>query len=184
MRAILFIYCNFIFYIFSKSNYSNDVLLMFDPSCIWIYIFWNLNISIITRLSPSKVSFSLHSFEVLKTCFLIWIMNAFCVCNMVKHNLNILWGNHNNEFKKWKAMFIFYLYFVQNGTITPNQEKGVCMLWFTKKNHNLTIFSTYLNFMHCGENLKNKFHWNFVIDDGLCPNLTLGYEINVYTNDT
>jgi hypothetical protein len=123
MRAILFIYCNFIFDIFSKSNYSNDVLLMFDPSCIWIYIFWNLNISIITRLNPSKVNFSLHSFEVLKTYFL-WIMNAFYVCNMVKHALNILWRNQKNEFQKWKAMIIFYLYFCAKWDNNTKSRKG------------------------------------------------------------
>jgi len=125
-----FIY-NFIIDIFSKSNYFNDVLLMFDPSYIWIYIFWNLNISIITMLNPSKVSFSLRNFELLKTYF--WIMNAFCVCNMVKHSLNIIGHNHKNEFQKWKAMIILYFYFVQNGTLTPNKKRGVCMLWFTQK---------------------------------------------------
>jgi hypothetical protein len=47
----------------------------------------------------------------------------------------------------------------------------------------LTIFNTYPIFMHCGENLENNFYWNFVINDSLCLNPTLGCEINVYTND-
>jgi hypothetical protein len=37
--------------------------------------------------------------------------------------------------------------------------------------------------MHHGENLKNNFHSNFVIHDGLCPNLTLCCEINAHMND-
>jgi hypothetical protein len=47
----------------------------------------------------------------------------------------------------------------------------------------LTIFNTYPIFMHCGENLENNFHWNFVINYSLCLNPTLGCEINVYMND-
>jgi hypothetical protein len=47
----------------------------------------------------------------------------------------------------------------------------------------LTNFSTYPSFMHHGGNLKNNFHWNFVIDDDLCFNLTLCYEINANMND-
>jgi hypothetical protein len=39
------------------------------------------------------------------------------------------------------------------------------------------------SFMHHGGNLKNNFHWNFVIDDDLCFNLTLCYEINANMND-
>jgi len=31
--------------------------------------------------------------------------------------------------------------------------------------------------------LENNIHWNFVIDDGLCPNLTLCCEINAHMND-
>jgi hypothetical protein len=37
--------------------------------------------------------------------------------------------------------------------------------------------------MHCGGNLENNFHYNFVIDDGLCPILTLCCEINAHMND-
>jgi hypothetical protein len=54
---------------------------------------------------------------------------------------------------------------------------------YTKNCHILTIFSTYSSFMHYGENLKNNFQWNFVIDDGLCPNLALCCEINAHMND-
>jgi hypothetical protein len=54
---------------------------------------------------------------------------------------------------------------------------------YTNNYHNLTIFSTYSSFMHHGENLENKFHSNFVIDDGLYPNLALCYEINAHMND-
>jgi hypothetical protein len=57
------------------------------------------------------------------------------------------------------------------------------MQWLTQNYHNLTIFNIYPNFMHCRENLENNFHWNFVIDDSLCLNPTLGCEINVYMND-
>jgi hypothetical protein len=31
--------------------------------------------------------------------------------------------------------------------------------------------------------LESNIHWNFVINDDLCPNLTLCYEINAHTND-
>jgi hypothetical protein len=54
---------------------------------------------------------------------------------------------------------------------------------YTKNCHNLTIFDNYSNFMHHGENLENTFHQNFVIDDGLCPNLALCCEINAHMND-
>jgi hypothetical protein len=37
--------------------------------------------------------------------------------------------------------------------------------------------------MRHGENLENKFHSNFVIDDGLCSNLALCCEINARMND-
>jgi len=47
----------------------------------------------------------------------------------------------------------------------------------------LTNFNTYPSFIHHGGNLKISFHWNFVIDDGLCFNLTLCYEINAHMND-
>jgi hypothetical protein len=40
---------------------------------------------------------------------------------MGKHVLNIIWGSHKNDFKKWKVMIILYVYFVQNGA-TPNKE--------------------------------------------------------------
>jgi hypothetical protein len=89
-----------LFYLFDASLYliflPNQIIQMI---CIngWtimhlIHLFWNLNISIMTMLSLSKVSFSLCRFETLKKKFKIWITNAFCVCNMVKHALNILWG--------------------------------------------------------------------------------------------
>jgi hypothetical protein len=55
------------------------------------------------------------------------------------------------------------------------------MLWCTQKNHNLTIFSTYLSLMV--ESWKINFHYNFVIDDRLCLNLTLCCEINAHMND-
>jgi hypothetical protein len=54
-------------FFFSKSNYSNDVLLIFELSCILVHIFWNLNSLIMTMLNLSKVSFSLCRFEVWKT---------------------------------------------------------------------------------------------------------------------
>jgi hypothetical protein len=123
------IYCKFIFDIFSKSNYSNDVLLMFEPSCILIQTFWNLNISIMTMLNPSKVKVFKGRFEALKTHFSMWIRNAFFVCNMLKHALNILWRNHKNENLKLKVFIILYVYFVQNGTITQNQEKWMKVGW-------------------------------------------------------
>jgi hypothetical protein len=31
---------------------------------------------------------------------------------------------------------------------------------------------------------ETNFQWNFVINDGLCPNLTLCGEINAHINDT
>jgi hypothetical protein len=37
--------------------------------------------------------------------------------------------------------------------------------------------------MHHGGNLENNFHSNFVIDDGLCPNLVVCCEINANMND-
>ncbi len=49
--------------------------------------------------------------------------------------------------------------------------------------HNLTIFGTYSIFMHHGEILENIFHQNFVIDDGVCPNLAFCFEINACMND-
>jgi fucose 4-O-acetylase-like acetyltransferase len=64
IQAIFFIYYKILYDAFSKSNYSNDVLLMFEPSHILIQFFWNLNISIITMLSLSKVKFSLCKFEL------------------------------------------------------------------------------------------------------------------------
>jgi hypothetical protein len=70
---------------------------------------------------------------VLRTLFSIWITNAFCVCNMVKHALNILWWSHKNESKKWNIMIIFYVYFVQNETTTLNQEKWMKVSWKKKK---------------------------------------------------
>jgi hypothetical protein len=54
---------------------------------------------------------------------------------------------------------------------------------YTKNYDNLIIFSTYPSFMHNGRNLKNNFHWNFVIDDCLYPNLPLCCEINAHMND-
>jgi len=59
---------------------------------------------IMTMLNPSKVSFSLCRFEALKIYLSIWITNAFCDSNMVKHILSILKMRNNNEFKKWKFM--------------------------------------------------------------------------------
>ncbi len=53
----------------------------------------------------------------------------------------------------------------------------------TKNCHNLTNYSIYRSFMHHGGNLENYFHQNFVIDDGLCPNLALCCEINAHMND-
>jgi len=44
--SYLFIYCKFIFSVFVKLNNSNDVLLIFEPSCIftffgtWIFQLW------------------------------------------------------------------------------------------------------------------------------------------------
>jgi hypothetical protein len=46
-------------------------------------------------------------------------------------------------------------------------------MMYVKHCHNLTIFNIYLSFMHHGGNFKNNFHSNFVINHGLCPNLTL-----------
>jgi hypothetical protein len=58
------------------------------------------------------------------------------------------------------------------------------MLQCTQKNcHSLTFFNTYMSFMHHGGILDSNFHQNFIIDDGLCPNLTLCYEINAHMND-
>ncbi len=45
---------------------------------------------------------------------------------------------------------------------------------FTKHCHGFIIFNTYPSFMH---------HNNFGIDDGLCPNLALCFEINAHMND-
>jgi hypothetical protein len=38
--------------------------------------------------------------------------------------------------------------------------------------------------MHYSENVENNFHKKFVIDDGLCHNLTLCCEINAHMNTT
>jgi hypothetical protein len=58
----------------------------------------DLNITIMTKLSFSKIlSFFSCSLEMLRTYFSIWTTNAFNVCNMVKHALNILWVNHIND---------------------------------------------------------------------------------------
>ncbi len=54
---------------------------------------------------------------------------------------------------------------------------------YTKNYHNLIDFDTYSSFMHHGGNLENNFHWNFVINDGLCSNLALCCEINPHMND-
>ncbi len=75
------------------------------------------------NVKPLKNKGFLGRFEALKIYFSLWITNAFCVCNMLKHALNILWRSHKNEFQKWKVLIILYVYFVQNGTITRNQEK-------------------------------------------------------------
>jgi hypothetical protein len=53
----------------------------------------------------------------------------------------------------------------------------------TKIGHNLMVFSMYPSFIHHGGNFENNFHKIFVIDDGLCPNLALCYEINAHMND-
>jgi hypothetical protein len=74
------------------------------------------------NVKPFKVYQILAYSKALKIYFSIWITSAFCVCNMIKHTLNILWGSHEIEFQKWKIMIILYVYFVQNGT-TPNQKK-------------------------------------------------------------
>jgi hypothetical protein len=58
---------------------------------------------------------------------------------MVKDVLNIIWRSYKNEFKKWKVMIIFYVYFVQNRTITPNQEKWMKIGW-RKTKHNILSF--------------------------------------------
>jgi len=55
---------------------------------------------------------------------------------------------------------------------------------YTKNCHSLIVFSTYPNFMHYSENVENNFHKKFVIDDGLCHNLTLCCEINAHMNTT
>jgi hypothetical protein len=74
--------------------------------------------------------------KAIKTYFFIWITNSFCVCNMGKHALNILWGNHENENLKWKVMIVLYVYFVQNETKTPNWKKWVKVGW---KKHILSL---------------------------------------------
>jgi hypothetical protein len=125
-------------YIFIASLYLMFFQINVDPLCILIHIFWNLNISIMTMLKPSKISFSLH-LKILKIYFSIWITNTFCVCNMVKYVLNILWDNHKNYFQKWIVMIKFYVYFVQNGTTTSNQKKWMKIDW-TKNKHNILNF--------------------------------------------
>jgi hypothetical protein len=73
---------------------------------------------------------------------------------------------------------------IQFNFIFEKQCTCECMLQCTQKNyHGLIVFSTYQNFMHHGGNLENNFHWNFVIDDGLCPNLALSCETNAHMND-
>ncbi len=54
---------------------------------------------------------------------------------------------------------------------------------YTKNCDSLIVFNTYPNFMHYSENLENNFHSNFVIDNGICPNLALYCEINAHMND-
>ncbi len=132
---------------------------MFEPSCMLIHILiLNLNISIMTMLSPSKVNFSLDGFEVLRTYFSIWITNTFFVCNMVKHVSNILWRKHKNGFQKWKVMIIFYVYFVQNGTRTLNQEK-----WRLEKfKQNLLSFKNFfMSYYICSCSLNVHFHGRY-----------------------
>jgi hypothetical protein len=121
------------------------------------HIFWNLNISIMTMLSPSKISFSLRRSRVLKTHFSIWITHAFCVCNMGKHVSNILWGSHKNEFQKWKIMTILYVYFVQNGITTPNQKKWVKVGWKKSKHNFLSFKNFFMLYYICSSSLNATF---------------------------
>jgi hypothetical protein len=79
--------------------------------------------------------------------------------------------------------YILFLLCAKWDNNTKSRKGGLHAMVYTKNYHNLTIFNTYPIFMHCGENLENKFHWNFVINDSLCLNPTLGCEINVYMND-
>jgi hypothetical protein len=64
-----------------------------------------------------------------------------------------------------------------------NPKGSLLTTMYTKNYHNLIVFNTYPSFRHHDENLKNHFHWNFVIDDDLCPNLKLCCEINVHMKD-
>jgi hypothetical protein len=62
-------------------------------------------------------------------------------------------------------------------------NKWMHAIEYTKNCFGLIVLNTYPRFMHHCGNLENIFHWNFVIDDGLCCNLTLCCEINAHMND-
>jgi hypothetical protein len=46
-----------------------------------------------------------------------------------KHSLREHVYFQKHEFKKWKVILIFYVYFVQNGIATSNQEMWVKVGW-------------------------------------------------------
>jgi hypothetical protein len=62
--------------------------------------------------------------------------------------------------------------------------KGFACYNVHKNYHNLIVFNTYSNFIHHSGKLGINFQGHFVINDGLCPNLTLCCEINGHINDT
>lgn len=92
---ILKIYRKFIFvvgyYTFSKlNNPTNVLLLMFELSCIFKHIFWNLNIWIIKIWIPLIIKFQPFSMDRLfQTSFSICVQNVFCVCGLIKHALKV-----------------------------------------------------------------------------------------------
>jgi hypothetical protein len=96
--------------------------------------------------------------DLYNNCFGVdmWILNGMFKVNAWERN------------KPWKCLRI---------------QRGLHVMMYTKNSNNLTIFSTYLSLMHHDGNLKNNFHSNFVINDGLCPNLALCCEINAHMND-
>ncbi len=90
----------------------------------------------------------------------------------------------NKNGTSWKSsLTLKYTMKVRQKEDTLNYNiKWMHVVIYTRNCHSLILLNTYPSFMHHGENLGNNFHWNFIIDDGLCFNLTLCCEINAHMN--
>jgi len=100
-----------ILHIFSKSNNSNDVLLMFEPLCTLIHIFWNLNFWIMTMWSPLKVSFLKTQIWHPKHVFWYDIKMHLHVFDSLNHNPNPFKMQHLNENFKLNFFDLLSIYF-------------------------------------------------------------------------